>query len=39
MTMLNHQNGKSSELIWSKFKFKTGLEDDDFTRTRLTQVL
>jgi len=39
MNMVNHQNGKSTELVWSKFKFKTGLKDDDFTRTRLTQVL
>lgn len=39
MNMVNHQNGKSTELIWSNFKFKTGLKDDDFTRTRLTQVL
>jgi outer membrane lipoprotein-sorting protein len=39
MNMVNHQNGKSTELVWSKFKFKTGLKDDDFTRTRLTQIL
>lgn len=39
MNMLNHQTGKSTELIWSNYKFKTGLTDDDFTRTRLTQVL
>jgi outer membrane lipoprotein-sorting protein len=39
MKMVNHQNGKSTDLVWSNFKFKTGLKDDDFTRTRLTQVL
>ncbi|UCF47977.1 MAG: outer membrane lipoprotein-sorting protein [Myxococcales bacterium] len=39
MNMVNHQTGKSTELIWSEFKFKTGLKDDDFTRTRLQQVL
>ncbi|MDH3199492.1 MAG: outer membrane lipoprotein-sorting protein [Myxococcales bacterium] len=39
MVMVNHQNGKSTELIWSNFKFKSGLKDSDFTRTRLTQVL
>ena len=39
MNMVNHQTGKSTELIWSQFEFKTGLEDDDFTRTRLQQVL
>jgi outer membrane lipoprotein-sorting protein len=39
MNMVNHQTGKSTELIWSEWKFKTGLKDDDFTRTRLQQVL
>jgi outer membrane lipoprotein-sorting protein len=39
MNMVNHQTGKSTELSWSEFKFKTGLKDDDFTRTRLQQVL
>ena len=39
MHMLNHQTGKSTELIWSEFEFKTGLKDADFTRTRLQQVL
>ena len=39
LNMVNHQTGKSTELIWSTFKFKTGLKGDDFTRTRLQQVL
>ncbi len=39
MMMVNHQNGKSTELQWKDFKFKNGLKDNDFTRTRLTQVL
>ena len=39
MKMVNHQTGKSTELTWSNYKFKTGLRDGDFTRTRLTQVL
>lgn len=39
MQMSNHQTGKSTELIWSDFRFRTGLDEDDFTRTRLTQVL
>ncbi|MEM7435995.1 MAG: outer membrane lipoprotein-sorting protein [Myxococcota bacterium] len=39
MNMVNHQTGKSTELIWSDFKFKNGLKEDDFTRTRMTQVL
>ncbi len=39
MNMVNHQTGKSTELIWSEYEFKTGLKDNDFTRTRLQQVL
>lgn len=39
MNMVNHQTGKSTDLIWSEWKFKTGLKDGDFTRTRLQQVL
>jgi len=39
LNMVNHQTAKSTELIWSEFEFKTGLKDDDFTRTRLQQVL
>ena len=30
MNMVNHQTGKSTDLVWSEFKFKTGLKDDDF---------
>jgi outer membrane lipoprotein-sorting protein len=39
MNMVNHQTGKSTELQWNNYKFKTGLKEADFTRTRLTQVL
>jgi outer membrane lipoprotein-sorting protein len=39
LNKVNQQTGKSTELIWSEFKFKTGLKDGDFTRTRLQQVL
>ncbi len=38
MQMVNHQTGKSTELLWSNIKFKTGLTDDDFSRTRLMLV-
>lgn len=30
MTMVNHRNGKSTELIFSNWKFGTGLRDRDF---------
>jgi len=35
MTMLNHQSGKNTELLWSGYEFKTGLNDRDFDRNAL----
>ncbi len=35
MEMINHQNGKSTILIWSDFSFNTGLTDSDFNQSRL----
>lgn len=34
-TMENQQNGKSTTLNWSNFKFKTGLNDKDFQKDDL----
>lgn len=34
-TMENQQNGKSTTLLWSNFKFKTGLIDKDFQKDDL----
>jgi hypothetical protein len=36
MNMVNHQTGKSTQLIWSDFAFRTGLKDADFDRQILT---
>ncbi len=36
--MTNHQNGKSTVLQWSNFKFNVGLKDEDFTRNTLKRV-
>ena len=36
--MLNHQNGKSTELQWSNYAFKTGLSDSDFNRNSLKRA-
>jgi len=33
--MKNHQTGKSTELIYSDYKFKTGLKDNDFQKSDL----
>lgn len=38
MTMVNHQNGKSTMLTWSNFRFKTGLRNSDFDNNRLNRV-
>ena len=37
-TMVNHQNGKSTELKWNNYVFKTGLNDNDFSRNSLKRV-
>lgn len=36
--MLNHQNGKSTELQWSNYNFKTGLSESDFNRNSLKRA-
>lgn len=38
MNIVNHQTGKSSQLIWSNFKFRTGLTANDFNRNILTRL-
>lgn len=35
MTMVNQQNGKSTVLTWSNYKFQTGLTDKDFGKNDL----
>jgi len=36
--MVNHQSGKSTELQWSNYAFKTGLIDSDFNRNTLKRA-
>lgn len=38
MYMTNHQNGKSTKLIWSDYKFQTGLQDKDFNKNSLKRA-
>ena len=38
MYMVNHQTGKSTKLIMSNYKFRTGLQDSDFSRNSLRRV-
>lgn len=36
--MVNHQTGKSTELLWKNYRFQTGLSDRDFDRNSLKRA-
>jgi hypothetical protein len=36
--MVNHQTGKSTSLLWSKFSFKNGLTERDFSQSILKSI-
>ncbi len=38
MNMVNHQNGKSTQLTFSNYQFGTGLSDRDFSQNSLKRV-
>lgn len=38
MNMQNHQNGKSTELKWTNYLFKTGLGESDFNKNGLKRA-
>jgi outer membrane lipoprotein-sorting protein len=38
MNMVNHQNGKSTQLEFSDYKFKNGLKEKDFTKNSLKRI-
>ncbi len=38
MLMVNHQSGKRTRLVWSSFRFQTGLDEHDFTTARLRRA-
>ena len=38
MHMVNHQTGKSTDLAWSNYEFKTGLSEADFNRNALKRA-
>jgi len=38
MFMINHQTGKSTRLVMSDYKFRTGLKDSDFNQNSLRRV-
>lgn len=37
MDMLNHQNGKSTRMLWREYAFGTGLTKTDFNKSKLTR--
>ncbi len=38
MLMTNHQTGKSTRLVWTRYEFRSGLRETDFTPQGLTRV-
>lgn len=38
MNMVNHQNGKSTRLTWSNYKFQVGLKARDFSKNSLKRA-
>jgi len=38
MNMMNHQTGKSSQLLWSELAFETGLTENDFNQANLATI-
>lgn len=38
MNMVNHQNGKSTELKWDNYVFRTGLKESDFNKNSLKRA-
>lgn len=38
MNMVNHQTGKSSQLVWFDYAFRTGLTENDFNQHNLTRI-
>ncbi|UCE35744.1 MAG: outer membrane lipoprotein-sorting protein [Deltaproteobacteria bacterium] len=38
MNMVNHQNGKTTKLVWSNYQFGVGLKDRDFDKSSLMRI-
>jgi len=38
MEMVNHQTGKSTDLLYSDYEFGVGLAEQDFVKGRLTRL-
>ncbi|MES9886782.1 MAG: outer membrane lipoprotein-sorting protein, partial [Candidatus Sedimenticola sp. 6PFRAG1] len=38
LNMVNHQTGKSTDLQWKNYRFRTGLTDKDFNKNSLKRA-
>ena len=38
MVMINHQTGKSTDLLWADYEFSTGLSESDFNQNSLKRA-
>ena len=38
MLMQNHQNGKSTDLVWEGYQFNVGFQDKDFSQSALKRI-
>ena len=38
MSMVNHQTGKSTDLMWENYEFATGLSESDFNQNSLKRA-
>jgi hypothetical protein len=38
MQMVNHQTGKSTDFIYSDYRFDVGLDEGDFVKGRLARL-
>lgn len=38
MTMINHQTGRSTQLIWKEYQFATGLSESDIAQSKLSSM-
>ena len=38
MNMVNHQNGKSTQILFDNYQFQLGLKDRDFNKNSLKRM-
>ena len=38
LAMVNHQTGKSTDLLWNNYQFRIGMKESDFTKSKLKRI-